>query len=66
MLRAETPRIPPHYDEASLAMFIMGPAAALEFSSQQDGKHLNFTQLIGWLYLQPDAGALALSTKDFH
>ena len=47
-------------------MFIMGPAAALEFSSQQDGKHLNFTQLIGWLYLQPDAGALALSTKDFH
>ena len=31
-------------------MFIMGPVAILELSSQQDGKQLNFTQLIGWLF----------------
>ena len=51
MLRAETPRIPPHYDEASLAMFIARPAAELGPSSQQDGNQLNITQLIGWLFL---------------
>jgi hypothetical protein len=57
MLRAETPRIPPHYDEASLAMSFARPVAELGPSSQQDGKQLNVTQLITWLYLQPDARA---------
>ncbi|MEC9192167.1 MAG: hypothetical protein VYC52_06440 [Pseudomonadota bacterium] len=47
LYRAETPLIPPHYGEASLAMFIARPVAELASSSQQDGKQLNVTQLIG-------------------
>ena len=57
LYRAETPLIPPHYGEASLAMFIARPVAELASSSQQDGKQLNVTQLIRWLDRQPDAGA---------
>ena len=63
MLRAETPRIPPHYEKAPLAMFI---AFRWGNRAQQDNKQLNVTQLIGLLHLQPDGGALARRTEDFH
>ena len=66
LLCAKTPRIPPHYDEASLAKFIARPVAKLASSSQQDGKQLNVTQLIGWLDHQPEAGAPRIFLNDIN
>ncbi len=66
LYRAETPLIPPHYGEASLAMFIARPVAELASSSQQDGNQLNVTQLIGWLDRQPDAGAPRIFLNDIN
>ena len=45
-------------------MFIARPVAELASSSQQDGKQLNVTQLIGWLNRQPYAGAPRIFLND--
>ena len=47
-------------------MFIARPVAELAPSSQQDGKQLDVTQLIGWLDRQPNAGAPWIFINDIN